>query len=144
MRRARRKLQENDRKRLGQVEIREHYQSENIRWLSHKKTGKVCEVLAWKKALIKHGIKKHEYRYFISRLKADINLFSRAVRGHWSVESMDWHLNVTFREDADTTLGKQAASNHNIIRKWCLSILKLMEFSRHKLSLKKKYFWWRY
>ena len=95
-----------------------------------------------KKTLIKHGIKKYEYRYFISSLKADINLFSRAVRGHWSVESMHWHLDVTFREDADTTLDKQAAQNHNIIRKWSLSILKMIELSigiKH-LSMKKKRF----
>ena len=31
-------------------------------------------------------------------------LISRAVRGHWSIESMHWHLDVTFREDADTTI----------------------------------------
>lgn len=126
----------------GQIEIREYYQTENIRWLSQKKHWKGLRSIGMeKKTLIKHGIKKYEYRYFISSLKADINLFSRAVRGHWSVESMHWHLDVTFREDADTTLDKQAALNHNIIRKWCLSILKLMEFSRHKLSLKKKRFW---
>lgn len=126
----------------GQVEIREYYQTENIRWLSQKKNWKGLRSIGMeKKTLIKHGIKKYEYRYFISSLKADIDLFSRAVRGHWSVESMHWHLDVTFREDADTTLDKQAALNHNIIRKWCLSILKLMEFSRHKLSLKKKRFW---
>ena len=54
----------------------------------------------------------------------------------------DWHLDVTFREDADTTLDKQAAQNHNIIRKWSLSILKMIELSigiKH-LSMKKKRF----
>ena len=55
---------------------------------------------------------------------------------------MHWHLDVTFREDADTTLDKQAAQNHNIIRKWSLSILKMIELSigiKH-LSMKKKRF----
>ncbi len=37
---------------------------------------------------------------------------------------MYWHLDVTFKEDSNTTLDKQATQNHNIIRKWCLSILK--------------------
>ena len=81
-----------------------------------------------------------EYRYFISSLKVDIETFSRAVRGHWSIESMHQHLDVTFKEDANTTLDKQAAQNLNIIRKWCLSILKMMEITRHKLSLRKKRF----
>ena len=64
----------------------------------------------------------------------------RAVRGHWSIESMHWHLDVTFREDANTTLDKMAAQNLNIIRKRSLSILKPAEISRHKLSIRKKRF----
>ncbi|MFR3666053.1 MAG: hypothetical protein ACLTXB_18080 [Flintibacter sp.] len=63
-------------------------------------------------------------------MNEDIELFSRAVRGHWSVESMHWQLDVTFKEDANTTLDKQAAENLNIIRKWCLSILKMVEIFR--------------
>ncbi len=38
---------------------------------------------------------------------------------------MHWQLDVTFKEDANTMLDKQAAENLNIIRKWCLSILKM-------------------
>ena len=81
-----------------------------------------------------------EYRYFISSLKEDIELASRAVRGHWCIESMHWHLDVTFREDANATIDKTAAQNQNIIRKWCLSILKVTELSKRKLSMKKKRF----
>lgn len=51
---------------------------------------------------------------------------------------MHWHLDVTFREDANTTIDKTAAQNLNIIRKWCLSILKATELSKRKLSMKKK------
>ncbi len=53
---------------------------------------------------------------------------------------MHWQLDVTFREDANTTIDKMAAQNHNIIRKWCLSILKPMEFGGKKLSIRKKRF----
>ena len=35
-----------------------------------------------KKTLEKDGIQKEEYRYFISSLREDIELVSRAVRGH--------------------------------------------------------------
>ena len=41
---------------------------------------------------------------------------------------MHWHLDVTFREDANATIDKTAAQNLNIIRIWCLSILKVTEF----------------
>lgn len=91
-----------------------------------------------KKTLERAGKKKEEHRYFISSLKEDIELISRAVRGHWSIESMHWHLDVTFREDANTTIDKMAAQNLNIIRKWSLSILKTAEVSRYKLSMRKK------
>ena len=50
---------------------------------------------------------------------------------------MHWHLDVTFKEDANTTLDKTAAQNLNIINKWCLSILKLLEVGK-KMSLRKK------
>ncbi len=57
-----------------------------------------------------------------------------------SIESMHWHLDVTFREDANATLDKMSAQNLNIIRKWSLSILKMMELTKTKLSMKKKRF----
>ena len=81
-----------------------------------------------------------EYRYYISGLKPEAETFRRAVRGHWSVESMHWQLDVTFREDSNTTLNKQAAQNQNIIRKWSLSILKMIELMKPRLSMKKKRF----
>lgn len=54
------------------------------------------------------------------------------------VESYHWHLDVTFREDGNHTLEKQAAYNLNIIRKLALNMLKLAEAGKKGLSLKKK------
>ena len=93
-----------------------------------------------KKTLKKEGNTRIENRYFISSLKGDIEQVSRAVRGPWSIESMHWYLDVTFREDANTTIDKLAAQNLNIIRKWSLSILKPAQITRHKLSMRKKRF----
>ena len=125
----------------GQIESREYYQTEDIKWISQKKNWKgLKSIVMEKKSIEKEGKKTVEYRYFISSLKADIEQASRAVRGHWSIESMHWHLDVTFREDANTTVDKMAAQNLNIIRKWSLSILKPAELSRHKLSMRKKRF----
>lgn len=115
----------------GQIETREYYQTEDIRWMIQKKDWKGLKSIAMeRKSIEKNGRKKTEYRYFISSLKGDIETISRAVRGHWSIESMHWHLDVTFREDANTTLDKMSAQNLNIIRKWSLSILKLMELTK--------------
>ena len=125
----------------GQIETREYYQTEDIRWMIQKKDWKGLKSIAMeRKSIEKNGRKKTEYRYFISSVKGDIETISRTVRGHWSIESMHWHLDVTFREDANATLDKMSAQNLNIIRKWSLSILKLMELTKKKLSMKKKRF----
>lgn len=127
----------------GQIEKREYYQTGNIKWLSRKKEWKgLKSIVMERKTIEKEGRKSVENRYFISSLETDIETISRAVREHWSIESMHWHLDVTFREDANKTIDKTAAQNQNIIRKWCLSILKMAELplKNKKLSMKKKRF----
>ena len=79
-------------------------------------------------------------RYFISSLASDAKEVARAIRGHWMVESDHWHLDVTFREDADHTLNKHVAYNLNILRKLALNLLKLIDVGRKNVSLKKKRF----
>ena len=79
-----------------------------------------------------------EERYFISSLPTEIEEAARAVRGHWVAESYHWHLDVTFREDGNHTLEKQASYHLNIMRKLSLSILKMIEVGNKPLSLKKK------
>ena len=59
--------------------------------------------------------------------------FVRAARGHWAIESYHWILDVTFREDANKTLNKNAARNLNILRKLAISILEELPF-RKKFS----------
>ena len=46
------------------------------------------------------------------------------------MEIMHWHLDVTFKEDANTTLDKTAAQNLNIIKKWFLFILNLFDVGK--------------
>ena len=47
---------------------------------------------------------------------------------------------MTFREDGNQSLNRLAAQNLSIIRKWRLSILKLLELVCPNLSMKKKCF----
>ena len=127
----------------GQIETREYYQTADIKWLSVKKEWSgLKSIVMEEKTIEKAGKKRTEMRYYISSMEKDIESVSRAVRGHWNIESMHWHLDVTFREDANHTLDKMAAQNHNIMRKWCLSILKIIELSLEpkKLSMRKKRF----
>ena len=56
------------------------------------------------------------------------------------VESYHWHLDVTFRENANHTVDKYAAYNLNIIKKIVLNMLKILEMVPQKSSLKSKRF----
>ena len=126
----------------GQIEVREYYQTSDVQWMDQRKTWKGLQSIGMERTTItrKDETKAVETRYFISSLAPDIDLFSKAVRQHWSVEAMHWHLDVTFREDANRTVDKVSAQNLNIIRKICLSALKLVEILKPRLSLKKKRF----
>lgn len=76
--------------------------------------------------------------YFILSFKSDVQTFSQFVRGHWSVESLHWLLDVVYREGKNQTLDKRAAFNLNAIRKACLHLLQMMTFPKEKLSYRRK------
>lgn len=118
-------------KNHGSADVREYYQTNSIGWLSKKEKWKGIKSIGMV-VRTHNGIS--ERRYYISSLNCDIKLFSRAVRGHWSVESMHWQLDVTFKEDQNHTLNKTAAENQNIIRKWCLTALKQAVFMNGKVK----------
>lgn len=127
-------------KARGKREKREYWQTDEISWLSQKKEwwGLKSIILTRNTVTGAEGEEWIEERYFISSLPMRIEEAERAVRGHWMVESYHWHLDVTFREDGNHTLEKQASYNLNIMRKLSLNILKLIEVGSKALSMKKK------
>ena len=90
----------------------------------------------YKERVLEYLSEGHINGNFISRLIPDIDLFERVVRGHWAIESMQ--LDVPFREDANITLDRQVAFSMNIMRKFCLSALKVLDIGM-KASLKGKH-----
>jgi len=128
-------------KARGGIEKREYWQTDDIAWLSQKKDwAGLKSIVMTRNTITKDGKETSETRYFISSLPVDVKEIARAVRGHWMVESYHWHLDVTFREDDNHTLEKQAAFNLNIIRKLALNVLKIFEVGNKPLSLRKKRF----
>ena len=124
----------------GQIEIREYYQTNDIKWITNENKWKNFKSIGIVEKTIKKNDKESkEIRYYISSLATEIDLFEKAVRGHWGIEIMHWHLDVTFKEDSNKTIEETANKNMNIIRKWALSILKLLDMGR-KMSLKLKRF----
>lgn len=128
-------------KARGGVEKREYWQTADIKWLERRKKWAGLQSIAMtRNTVTKNGITTVEERYFISSLPSDIDLMAKAIRKHWMVESHHWQLDVTFKEDANRTVDKEAAYNLNIIRKIALHILKLLNTSKTNVSLKAKRF----
>ncbi len=126
-------------KARGNVETREYWQTEDI--VSQKKDWAGLRSIAMtRNTVVRNGVTTAENRYFISSLELNAKEIARAIRAHWMVESYHWHLDVTFREDADHTLNKQVAYNMNIMRKLALNLLKLLDVGRNRISLAKKRF----
>jgi predicted transposase YbfD/YdcC len=132
-------------KERSQYEKREYWQTGDIAWLAQKKDWEGLRGIGMTKTTIlrEDGTQSEEKRYYITSLSVNIEDFARAVRGHWSVESMHWHLDVTFREDKNHTLNKTSAQNMNIIRKWALTMLKTFQLGKkYSLRLKRRILSW--
>ena len=129
------------------VETREYWQTDDIKWLEPKKAwAGLKSIVMTKNTIVKCGDTNTdtntdaEVRYFISSLPLNAEEAGRAIRSHWMVESYHWHLDVTFREDANHTLDKAAAYNLNIIKKMAINTLKLIDVGIQKISMKNKRF----
>jgi predicted transposase YbfD/YdcC len=128
-------------KARGGVEKRKYWQTDDIDWLPQKSDWAGLKSIAMtQNTVIKDGVQTQELRYFISSLPLDVNEISRAIRKHWMVESFHWHLDVTFREDDNHTLEKQAAYNLNIMKKLAINVLKIFEIGKKAMSLRRKRF----
>jgi predicted transposase YbfD/YdcC len=127
-------------KARGGIEKREYWQTTNVSWLpQYDDWAGLRSIGMTRNTITKKNRTTVEERFFISSLNDDVEMFSRAVRGHWVVESFHWHLDVTFREDNCQVIDKRAAFNLNILRKFAMAILKNVEMGKRD-SMKTKRF----
>jgi predicted transposase YbfD/YdcC len=67
----------------------------------------------------------YEARFFISSLKPGVRRFAQAVRHHWGIEnSLHWHMDVTFGEDASRICKRHSAENFALLRRLAVGLLK--------------------
>ena len=117
----------------------EYYQTEDVNWYFDKKRWEKLNTIGVVRKTIDNGKEiKIEKRYYISSLYCNINLFSKAIRNHWSVENkLHWHLDFTFKQDKNTTTNKIALMNLEIVNKFCLAILNRVKIFYNNKSLKR-------
>ena len=84
----------------------------------------------------KNGKTITDRRYYITNLHFEkIELISKAIRGEWEIENkLHWYLDTVFLEDDNKCFLENSQKNLNIIRKFCLSILKIFK-NQTKLSM---------
>jgi len=70
------------------------------------------------------GRETDETHYYILSRYLSGKRFSEAVRGHWSIESMHWVLDVTFREDDSRTRERTLGNNLSWLRRFAVTLLK--------------------
>ena len=117
----------------------EYYQTEDVKWYFDRKKWKKLNSIGLVKKTIETGKEtKVEYRYYISSLFLNIELFSKAIRNHWSVENkLHWHLDFTFKQDDNTTVNKRALMNLELVKKLCLGILNKVKPFYNNISLRR-------
>jgi predicted transposase YbfD/YdcC len=70
------------------------------------------------------GTQSDEVRYYMLSRFLSGKRFGEAVRSHWSIESMHWVLDVTFREDDSRTRERILANNLSWLRRFAVTLLK--------------------
>lgn len=126
----------------GQIEIREYWQTADIGWIADRGKWAGLATIGFERTTIKKAGKTSvSWRFFISSLPEDIEVFACAVRGHWRIEAMHNVLDTTLKEDENRTLNRTAAENLSIIRKWIYSILRHMDIGKPNASMRAKSFY---
>ena len=123
----------------GQKIIREYYISSDIKWFEDLNEWTGLRSFGYEKKTIRKpgGKECHEERFFLCSFPADADLFSIVVRRHWHVENLlHWILDVTFKEDSLSTRNKKALHNLGLIRRFVLSLLKVLKEYYGNMSYK--------
>jgi len=113
----------------GRIEVRQCWcisNSDYIEYLQNHQAWKGLNTIAMVDTEYRRGDQiTRQRRYYISSLQENAEQILHAVRTHWQVEnSLNWVLDVAFRED-DSRIRKEAGpQNMAILRRLALNLLK--------------------
>ena len=120
------------------AEIREYVFTNDIDWIYQKKNWKGIKAIGLVKRsyVDKNGKDIEDTRYFITDLDSNkIEIISSAIREEWAIENkLHGYLDMVFKEDDNSCFLRNSQKNLNIIRKFCLGILKVFK-AKTKLSM---------
>ena len=110
----------------GRLETRRYYQSTALAWFADLEQWEGLKSVGMVESIREvDGKSSVERRYYLSSLPLNVELFARAVRGHWGVENkLHWVMDVCFREDQSRARVGYAAENLATLRRLALNLLK--------------------
>lgn len=125
----------------GQIELRQYEVITDTGWLrqAHSEWGHIQSIGRSRIQITKNGQASEDIRYFILGCQVSAKELCDYVRGHWQIESVHWLLDAVFREDANKTLNKRLAFPLKVMDKFCLAVLKRIDFGKKMSMRRKKY-----
>lgn len=110
----------------GRVDERSYYLSRIPQHFPLKEEWPWIRAIGFSVRITRHadGREVDEVRYYALSRYLSGKRFSEAVRGHWSIESMHWVLDVTFREDDSRTRERTLGNNLSWLRRFAVTLLK--------------------
>ena len=127
----------------GRIETRNYLFTDTIEWLNPKNEWSGLKSIGCVHAIREiSGVVTEEYRYFISSLSGDIQLFAQAVRGHWGVEnSLHWVMDIAFRDDECRIRKKHGPANFVTIKHIAQNMMRSVK-SKASMRVKRKKAGW--
>lgn len=113
----------------GRVEKRQCYATSVIEWIEEKREWKgLKSIVMIVSTRFVGGKESIEKRYFITSLDPNAQKSLAVSRAHWGIEnSLNWVLDVIFKEDARIIWNKNIAQNESLIRRVGLNLVKLYQ-----------------
>lgn len=106
------------------MEKREYYFTNNIDWITYKEKWAGLKSIGYVRKYIND--KLVEERCFISDIESKyVEILSKVIRSEWHIENnLHWYLDTVFKKDDNKSYIANSQKNLNIIRKFCLGIIK--------------------
>jgi len=115
-----------DKKGQGRIEKREYFVCNDVSWIEYAGKWRNLSGFGVCVSTVEQDGKitiSHNYSiYSVPNMTA--REFAKCKRGHWSVESFHWILDMVFREDESRARADNSAENLNVFRQMSFNILK--------------------
>ncbi len=125
----------------GRIETRTYRVYDGLEAIADKgKWGGNMTIIEYESNTVKKstGVRTAEKRLYVSSLPTDTPALGAYVRGHWSIESMHWGMDVNLLQDRIKRKSTRAARNLDTIQRIVYSVFSIWKGLRKKRADKRK------